>query len=148
MRVAAVSVLMTEPLVMPLGVCVLSVADELVFVPSDVPLFVPLLQLIKTATMTQAKRYFFIITSIKLFQNLILHFYQNRTYSTDRIIRINTIIVRLAASTLNIPFSSTNAFGFTFGPARLITTISNTVNTNARPIQMWNGISYWPASFL
>ena len=148
MRVAAVSTLMTEPLLMPLGVCVLSVADELVFVPSDVPLFVPLLQLIKTATIAQAKRYFFIRISIKLFQNLILNFYQNRTYSTDRTIRINTIIVRLAASTLNIPFSKINAFGFTRGPARLITTINSTVNTNASPMQMWNGISYWPASFL
>jgi hypothetical protein len=59
MRVAAVSVLITEPLLMPFGVCVESFAEEFVLVPSDV-LFA-LLQLVKATINTQAKMYFFII---------------------------------------------------------------------------------------
>ena len=45
---------------------------------------------------------------------------------------------------MNIPGSVSNAFGFTFGPAKLIKIIAIIVNKNDNPIQMWKGISKAP----
>jgi hypothetical protein len=56
MRVAAVSVLITEPVLTPFGVCVESVAEEFVLVPSDV-----LLQLANAAMHAMQKKYFFML---------------------------------------------------------------------------------------
>ena len=45
---------------------------------------------------------------------------------------------------LNISLSSAKAFGFTFGPERLIPIITTMVKKKAQPILIRKGISYPP----
>jgi len=53
---------------------------------------------------------------------------------------IETIKTNVVLSTLNIDLSETNAFGFTFGPNNVITTINIAVMIPAIPIATKNGI--------
>jgi hypothetical protein len=49
---------------------------------------------------------------------------------TNNVITIKTVV---CGFTLNIPGSDSNALGLTFGPAKLIATITSVVNKNDNP---------------
>ena len=77
----------------------------------------------------------------------LIFFYQNFTYNAAITSNVITIITIVEGFSLNISLSSSNALGFIFGPVRLINTMTIMVNMNARPIQMWKGISKPPFPF-
>ena len=58
-----------------------------------------------------------------------------------------TIKTVVDGESLNIDLSNSKAFGFTFGPNKLIEIIAIIVNKNDKPIQIWNGISNPPLPF-
>ncbi|MEJ7769263.1 MAG: hypothetical protein WKF89_15700 [Chitinophagaceae bacterium] len=62
--------------------------------------------------------------------------YQNFTYNAPITRSVKTIKARVEGFNLNISLLSINAFGFTFGPARLMAIITIMVKTKASPMQM------------
>jgi hypothetical protein len=58
-----------------------------------------------------------------------------------RSISVTTIRAMVDFSTLNILLGISNALALTFGPAKLMATITIMVNMNDKPIQIRNGIS-------
>ena len=73
--------------------------------------------------------------------NLIWIYYQNLTYNNEIINKVTTIIAIIPGCNLNMDLSSTNAFGFIFGPPKLMRIIISIVKKNASPMQIWKGIS-------
>ena len=71
-------------------------------------------------------------------------FYQNLTYNANMINNVITINTVVEGFNLNISLSNKNAFGFIFGPRRLIAIITIIVNRNDNPMQIWKGISNTP----
>jgi hypothetical protein len=73
--------------------------------------------------------------------------YQNFVYNAVMIRSVRIISTKCDGLILNMLLSISNAFGFTFGPAKLITIITTMVKKNDRPMQMRNGISNPPSPF-
>ena len=68
-------------------------------------------------------------------------------YNNDKMMRIVNIRARVDGFNRNMVLSNSKAFGFSFGPARLIATINATVKKKEYPMQRRKGISYLPSLF-
>src|SRR5213083_232427 len=90
----------------------------------------------RLVTSTNGKRYL-----LALLIEILFFYYQNLTYKADNINKTITVMRIWTGCSLNIVLSNTKAFGFSFGPARLITIITSIAITNEIPITIRNGIS-------
>lgn len=70
-----------------------------------------------------------------------------RNTQSKKINNVTIIKAVVDGFNLNILLSNSNAFGFIFGPAMLIPTITIIANKNESSLQIWNGISNPPFPF-